>query len=312
MDLFFAVLNQILIFLIIMIVGFISVKTKYLSESFLPAISSLFANIIVPFIVFTYNINGATRSDVIDHLNLIAANALGFTVLIIISRITPKLLRLKGNRASLFSFGTSFGNVGFVGIPLLFSVFGARVMIFVTMYSVVDQVLFWSYGNGLSYSTDNKQKFTLKTLANIIRPPFLAIVLAIVFIMLGITLPDTVNSAFTSITNVGLALPFIYMGGVLATLKVKDITKYYEVYAAIAFKMIAVPICIFLIFRDVGFSRDISFTSAVLFGLPSPGLLPMLASANGSDAEYATVLVLLTTLSSLFTLTLFSYITAFI
>jgi len=312
MENFFAVLNQVLIFLIIMIVGFVSVKTKYLPVSFLPAISGLFASIVVPFIIFVYTVNGATRDDVIGHSHLIAANACAYAALILLMRITPKLLRIKGNRASLFTFGTSFGNVGFVGIPLLLAVFGARVMIIITIFSVVDLVLFSSYGYSLSYPTDNKQKFSLKTLRNIIKPPFLAIVLAIVFIMLGIRLPVVLNTAFTSITNIGLALPLIYMGGVLTTLKAKDLSKYYDLYAAIALKMIAVPICIFLTYRAVGFSHDIAFTSAILFGLPSPAILPMLASANGSDAEYATVMVLLTTLSSLFTLTLISYITAII
>ena len=220
---------------------------------------------------------------------------------------SAKASAAQGHRASLFSYGVTFGNVGFVGIPLLVSVFGAKVMLIVTMYSVVDLILFWTYGYSLTFAAENKQKISLRTLSNIIRPPFLAIVLAIVFIMLDIRLPVVVNSAFTSITNIGLALPFIYLGGVLATLKFKDITKYYDVYAAIVFKMIAVPICVFLVFRAVGFSQDISFASAILFGLPTPGVLPMLAGANGSDSEYATAMVLVTTLASLITLTLISY-----
>ena len=312
MENFFAVLNQVSIFLIIMIIGFIAVKTKYLSDSLLPAISTVFTKIIVPFIVFVSIVNGTSRDDVLSHSHLIVANICAFAALILLARIAPKLMRLKGNRASLFSFGTSFGNVGFVGIPVLLSVFGARVMIIVTMFALVDLVLFWTYGHSLTFAADNKQKFTIKNLKNILSPPFVAIVLAIAFIMLDIRLPVVVNLAFTAITSAGLALPFIYMGGVLTTLKIKDISKYYELYAAILLKMIAFPICIFLVFRAIGFSQDIAFTSAILFGLPSPGILPMLADANGSDGEYATVMVLLTTMASLFTLTLISYITAII
>jgi predicted permease len=312
LDQFYAVLNQVLIFLIIIVIGYIAVKTKFVPESVLPVLSTIFSKIIVPFIVFVNTVNGATRADLAEYSYLIVIFICTFAILITISRITPKLFRIKGNRARLFSLATSFGNVGFVGIPLLLSVFGQRVMIYVTMYALVDQTLFWTYGVTLTHPVGEKLKFSPKTLKNMINPPLIAIILSFILIILNVRLPSIVDRAFTTMSNSGMALPFIYIGGVLATLNLKELLKRYEIYAAIMIKMIIIPICVFLVFRAVGLAPEIIVASSILFGLPTIGMTPMLASANGSDAEFATAVVLMTTLSGLLTLTLVSYVTALI
>jgi len=308
MEQFYAVLDQVLIFFIILIIGFIAVKTKFLNDTFLSAISVFFSRLIVPFLIFVNTVNGATRTEMIENSYLIGIYACTYAVVIPISRITPKLLRLKGNRASLFSLATSFGNVGFIGIPLLLSAFGSRVMIFVAMHAIVDQIIMWTYGVTLTYPAENKPKFRLKTLVNVINPALVAIILAAVLIMLDVKMPKIINQALTSISNAGMALPFLYIGGVLATMDIVKLLKNYDIYAAIVIKMLIIPICVFLVFRAVGIKNEIAIVSTILFGLPVIGVAPMLASSNGSDVNYATALSLLTTPASLFTLTFISYI----
>ena len=312
MEQFYAVLNQVLIFLIIMIIGFVSVKTKLLPDSALPGISRLFTRIIVPFIVFVNLVNGATRADMREHFYLVGVYACLFVALIAISRIKPKLIGIRGDRSPLFSLAMSFGNIGFIGIPLLLSVFGQGVMIIVTMYYVVDQILFWTYGLTLTYAAANRPKFTPKTLKNMINPSLIAVILAVMVVLFNIRLPRIVDSAFSSISISGMALPLIYLGALLATLDIKDLLKSYSAYAAILSKMIIIPICAFLALRAIGLSPEIVAASTLLLGLPVIGMLPMLASANGSDAEYATVLVLVMTLACVITLPLVSYVTALI
>ena len=309
MEQFNAVLNQVLIFLIIMIIGFIAVKVKFLAREALPVITRLFTRVIVPFILFVNTVNGATRSELIETLYLSGAYVCVFAVLLTVTRLLPKLLKLKGNKVPLFSLACSFGNVGFVGIPLLVSVFGQRAMLYVTMYAIVDQFIFWTYGYSLSFPVENKLKFTPKTLVNMINPPIIAMILSIVMILLDARLPAVLDNAFTSMAVSGTALPFLYIGGMLATLDIKKLLSHYEFYIGISVKMVIMPILIFLAIRALGISQEIAVSSALLFGLPTIALVPMIAGANGSDVEYGTALVLVYTVASLITLTLVSYIT---
>jgi hypothetical protein len=309
MEQFNAVLNQVLIFLIIMIIGFLAVKAKFLAREALPVITRLFTRVIVPFILFVNTVNGATRSELVSTLYLSGIYVCVFAVLITTTRMLPKILRLKGNKAPLFTLSYSFGNVGFVGIPLLVATFGQRAMLYVTMYAIVDQFIFWTYGYSLSFPVENKLKFTPKTLVNMINPPIIAMILSIVIILLDVRVPELLDRAFTSMAISGTALPFLYIGGMIATLDIKKLLKHYEFYVGITVKMIIIPICIFLVIRAIGINHEIAVSSALLFGLPTIALVPMLAGANGSDVEYGTAVVLVSTVASLFTLTLVSYVT---
>ncbi|MCL1828946.1 MAG: AEC family transporter [Oscillospiraceae bacterium] len=309
MEQFSIVLNQTGIFFIIILTGFGIIRFKLVPEDSLPVISKLFTRVILPFVIFINNVNGASRADVINYSYLLLVSICMYAALTIIARIMPKALKLKGNRASLFSLSNTFGNVGFIGIPLLLAVYGQRSMIVVAMYSIADQFLLWTYGFSLTFPEDNKLKFSVKTLKNTLNPALTAVILSLVIIMLDIDLPKIINQSFITVANAGTALPFLYIGGMVATSKVQKLLKFREFYVGIAVKMIILPICAFCIMSAAGFEAEIIGTTVILIGLPAVGMMPMLAGANGSDAEYATAAVIVTTLASLVTLTLVSYIT---
>jgi predicted permease len=206
----------------------------------------------------------------------------------------------------------SFGNVGLIGIPLILPVFGQRAMVVVAMFSIVDLVILWTYGLSLTYPVENKPKISFRTLKNMLNPPLIAIILSVVVIMLGIRIPEIANRAFMTISNSGLPLPFIYIGGLLASQGIKRFAKFYELYLGILAKMIIFPICVFIVLRAIGIEPDVIGTIVILFGLPAVGVLPMLADTHGSDVEYATAAIIIPTLAALFTITLVSYVTSVI
>ena len=307
MDYFGAVLNQVLIFTIIIIIGFFVVKTKFLPQSVLPSISILFARIIVPAILFVNTVNGATREDMSSMILLSVIIAIIYVFVITIMRIMPKILRLKGNRASLFSVSFTFGNIGFVGLPLLLAIFGQRAMVYVSMFAVVDLFLIFTYGYLLTFPADNKMKFTPKTLLNMINPPIIAVALSFTLVFLDVRVPAVIINPLSAIANAGMALPFIFIGGTLATMKSIKLLGRYEFFVGILLKMMIIPVCIFITMRAFGIDFDMSIAASLMFGLPTITIIPMLASAHGSDEEYATAAVLLTTIACLFTLTFVAY-----
>ena len=91
-----------------MVIGFIAVKAKFLSSDALPAITRLFTRVIVPFILFVNTVDGATRADVIDTIYLSGIYACIYIVLITTTKLLPKILKLKGNKAPLFTLSYTF------------------------------------------------------------------------------------------------------------------------------------------------------------------------------------------------------------
>jgi len=307
-DYFYAVLNQIVIFMIIIVIGFAAVKTKFISASVLQPLSIVFTKIIIPVLVFVNAVSGATREDMLTLGFFVGVIACVYIALIIIMTSTKKILRLSGNRGRLFPLTFTFGNVGFLGIPLLLSVFGQRIMVLITMYAIVDMLVLWTYGYTHSFPHDKKLEYTPKALINLINPPIIAILLSIILIMFEIRIPMVIDRSLWSIANAGMALPFIYIGGMLATVvNLRSLFKY-EYFVGIFIKMILFPIAVFAVLQAFGLDHNMSIGISILSGLPTMPLIAMLAATNGSDGEYATGTVMVTTIASLFTLTLVTYL----
>lgn len=310
MEQFQIVLNQVVIFIVITAIGFIAVKARVLDDGGLTVITKLFTKITLPFLLFTNTVNGTTRDALAANLYIIPISLGAYAVLIIVTRLLARILKLERARARLFALANTFGNVGFIGIPVLLAVFGQRVMIYVAVFTVVDQILIWTYGFSLSCPGENACRLELKTLKNMISPPIVAVLLALIFVLLDIRPFGVLNDAFVTVSAASTPLPFIYLGGMIALSDMKKFLKHYEFYIGIAVKMVIIPLLLFLILRATGIPADLVTTTTILVALPSISIVPMLARANGSDEEYATAAVIVTTLVSLITLPFVSYLTS--
>ena len=310
MEQFQIVLNQVIIFLVITAVGFIAVKAKALNDDSLTVVTRLFTKIAIPFLLFTNTVNGTTRAEVLENLHIIPISLAVYATLILVSRLLSKVLRLELSRARLFSLSNTFGNVGFIGIPMLLALFGQGVMTYIAVFTVVDQVLIWTYGFALSYPASKKFRLEPKALKNMLNPPLVSVLIALIFVFLDIRPFAVLNDAFLTIAAASTSLPFIYLGGMVALCNIKKFLRYYEFYIGIVIKMVILPIIAFLVLRSIGFDSELAMTTTILIALPSIAIAPMLARTNGSDEEYATAAVIITTLASLVTLSVVAFLTS--
>lgn len=313
MEEFFIVLNQLIIFIIITVIGYAAFRFGLFKEDALDTISKLFMRIVLPFYIFTNTVNNTTRSDVIECLYIIPISILMYIGLILLSHLMVKIFRVRPDRARMFRLIAIFGNVGFIGIPLITSIYTESAMMYVAMFTFVDQFMVWTYGFSLSIPKEKLKKgINLETLKNLLNPALISIILALVVIMLNIKLPAILNKTFSSISSASMLLSFVYIGGTLCCNNIRESLKCIELYGVVILKMILFPILVFVALAAAGLKADLVGTTAILAGLPALGVAAMLAKQNGSDDKYATGAILLTTIASLFTISIVIFITTVI
>lgn len=307
MDQFYIVLNQIGIFLILIVVGIITVKCGILDERSLGNVSKLVMRVALPAYIFINTVEGSTRQGLFNSLMMIPLTAIMYLLLMALSMLLVKMFRLKGNRKNVFRAVATFGNVGFMGIPLVVELYPDTALIYISLFTILDQCLFWTYGVSLTYPADReKQKFSLKGLKNLLSPALVAILLGTVLVLLGVHLPGVVTSALSKLGTASMPLSLIYVGGMLSMTDIRKVLRCYELYAEIFLKMLVLPVLYFLMMRFAGIAPDMAGTVTFLTALPAISTVPMLSKNNGSDGEYAICAVMLTTLASLITLPLVS------
>lgn len=307
MEQFGIVLSQIGVFLALICVGILAIKLRVLDEAALPGISNLVMKVALPCYIFIKAVTSATRQSLMDSLVIVPVGLMLYVVLVLVSRCVERAFGLKGNRERLYRASAVFGNIGFMGIPLVSAIYPDTAILYVSVFTIVDQLVFWTYGVTLTYpESDQKRGFSPSSLKNLVSPPLVAIVLAVVFILAGIPVPALAQTVLEDVGATSMPLALIYIGAVLYSEDVRAVLKCRELYAEIVVKMIAVPIACFVALSTLGMAEDMAATVAYMAALPGIELVPMLAEAHGSDGDYAVGAVMMTTIACLFTLPLVS------
>lgn len=68
-----------------------------------------------------------------------------YLALAVLFKILAKALGLKEERGKAFQALFVFGNIGFIGIPLIQTLYQGEGMIYAALFSIVDQLTLWTY-----------------------------------------------------------------------------------------------------------------------------------------------------------------------
>ena len=307
MDQFFIVLNQIGIFLILIIFGILAVKFGILDEHSLGSVSKLVMRMALPAYIFINTAEGATRQGLAESLLVIPLAIALYLMLVFLSRLLEKVFHLKGNRSRVFRAIVMFGNVGFMGIPLVVALYPDTALLYISLFTILDQGLFWTYGVSLTKPvSDQKEKISLKNLKNLLSPALIAIVGATILVLLNIHLPKLLITTLSKLGSSSMPLSLLYIGGMLSMTDVRKVLRCGELYAEIGLKMLVLPLVFFMVMKLLNVPADMAGTMTFLTGLPAINMVAMLSKNNGSDGDYAVCAVMMTTIACLITLPLVS------
>lgn len=307
MEQFFIVLNQIGIFLILIIFGILAVKFGILDEHSLGSVSKLVMRMALPAYIFINTAEGATRQGLAESLLVIPLAIALYLMLFLLSLLLEKVFQLKGNRSHVFRAIVMFGNVGFMGIPLVVELYPDTALLYISLFTILDQGLFWTYGVSLTKPvSDQKEKVSLKNLKNLLSPALIAIVGATILVLLDIHLPKLLITTLSKLGSSSMPLSLLYIGGMLSMTDVRKVLRCGELYAEIGLKMLVLPLVFFMVMKLLNVPADMAGTMTFLTGLPAINMVAMLSKNNGSDGDYAVCAVMMTTIACLITLPLVS------
>lgn len=304
-------LNQMFVFFTLIAIGFVAQRIKLLSNAVIDAMSSMVVRLILPCMVCTTVVNGATIEGVFSKIPFFVCSFLMIGILLVIAFVSSKLMRMRPPTSYINMAVIGFPNTGFIGYPLLLAMFPETGALAVAVYVIVDQVTFWSIVPVLTKPQISLKEISLKKLIN---PPFISLLIGLILISLNI---HPSNVAWNTITDVGSTSKFfalIYIGADIGRKGFKSIVKRPKVFLTIPIKLIIAPVVVFFVLKALGvLTSEELLMITTLSMLPSMVVVCMLAAQNGSDDEYATAGLIVTTLCSMVTMPLvMKFVTMFI
>lgn len=269
-------LQQIGMFVIYIITGVILIRTKVLTRENLEIISKVVIKLSLPVMIFINTVNGVDRQTFFSSLSILGIAAVMYVCLLILGTLSGKVFRLQGEHLQLYRAMTVFGNVGFMGIPIVVSIYPEKGMLYMAVFTIIDQLMLWTLGVKLTSSEKEGGAFNPKKLIN---PVTVAIILAM-----------------------------IYLGGVFACIDVLSFIRKPDYYGITLIKMLVFPVLFYILLGFVHIPADIRMTMALTSAMPVMSSVVMMANASGSDGDYAMGGIVVTTLCSVLTLPVVSWI----
>jgi hypothetical protein len=228
---------------------------------------------------------------------MLLVGAVVFGILIVSSFVIPGLLRVEKKLKNQYALMCIFGNTGFIGIPLIQAVLGSQALIYIVIFNIYYNLLFYSYGFYIAGGEDSR--FSPKNLLNVGN---VSLILAILVFLWQPKLPELVQSTVTYMSNATVFLAMAVIGINLARSNLKPIFTQRKLYGFIALRFLLVPIILAVMLRF--FVRDdlMYGTVVLLSAVPVGNLSLMHLEEIGEDGTAVSQGIILSTILAIVTI----------
>jgi predicted permease len=289
-----ALANQVTILFLLMLVGFIARKKHILNNELNSGITEILINITVPFmIVSSFNLR---FSPSIFHYALILFLAAVFVH--VFSAIIGLVLYIKYPKSErkILLFSTIFSNTGFMGLPVLGSLFGPLAVFYGSMYVVVFNIFVWTLGVKIFTGKDVK---LIKAFTN---PALVGVLLGSILFFFSIKLPVPVIKTVDMIGATTTPLSMLVIGSMLADTKPKELFAGLPVYYGTLARLLIIPLIMVYLLRFLGISGHLLKICITSTAMPVATMTAIFAEKYNGDVILASRLVFISTALSLLTI----------
>lgn len=157
------IVTQMLILFVLVIVGYCLSKKGLMDEEFDRKLSGLVINVTCPCLILS-SVMGDTLPDKRYILPLLAVGFATYVILIGAAFLLPRYLRVKPTDRGIYSFMLAFGNVGFIGYPIVASIFGSSAVFYACILNFPSTLLIFVFGTLFISGGQGKMHFDRRTL----------------------------------------------------------------------------------------------------------------------------------------------------
>lgn len=307
----FSIISHNIILLACMIgIGALAVGTGYLSVDMKNMLSKFIVKITLPLMI----ISSLTQVEpdaarIKNSLFVIAAALIVIGVLYLIGTAVTKLLHFPPETALIHRCLTAFGNVSFIGYPIVQSLYGDSGLFYAALYAFINDILVWTLVVWrLSALGGGKKPTCSETLKNCFSPPTAAFLISFILLIFKLRPTGILYEITNGIGGTTIYLSMIFIGGTLAEVNFIKILKSAPILFVVSFKMILMPVFLIFVMRHIPMDPLVEGVIIMQTAVPSQTIISILSKEYGGNTEYVVKGIFITTLAGLLTMPFIYYL----
>lgn len=228
-----------------------------------------------------------------------------YLLLIVLSLLLTALIRPPKSDRRLYMFMTIFGNVGFMGFPLVQSVYGSEGLFYAAIVNSVFNIFVYTFGvvlmGGTEHAegrlTDHIRKIPWKKL--LLTPAVIGTAVGILIFIFRIPLPGIIADTCSTLGDLTPPLAMLVVGANLSGMKIKNILTNMRMNIYVLLRQIALPLIFWLIISRIVRHPVLAPTLLLMSCMPVANTTALFATEYNGNETLASQGIFLTTLLSL-------------
>lgn len=299
---FTALLNKMVVFLALMVIGYVLARRGRLDRGSIKALSSLTLNVFL-----TGSILNSTLGSNVE----LSWSELGTTFLVVwvmqllgylIAWLVTLPMPVDKEHKPLFELLMSMGNSMFVALPIVDALFPeSRAVFYVSLSCLPFNVLLFTYGVWRLQSERENARFRFR---NILSVPLLAALAALILFLVKPPLPKAVTGLISTLAGATTPLSMLVIGASLGSVSLLDAFKNGKLYVASAVRLLLIPVLTWLVLRLLTDDPVLLMTSTIVAASPAAVIITVMANQYDRDSVYTAEGTLQSTALSMLTIPL--------
>ena len=329
------VISQMIMIFLLIAIGFGLSRSSHLTSESSRDLSWIVLNITNPITILVAAIEDEQK---VSAMELAVAFALFIGIYIflgIVAYLLPILMRVERDDRYSYRYLSVFSNVGFIGIPFCSAVLGVHSLIYVSICSLVFNLIAYTVGmsamekvgmrqngavkpgevdspesltggdagmGGDSTSGESGARKTMAGLKKVVNSGTVFSILTIVVYILDIKFPSVIMNTLSYIGRSTTFLSMIVLGVSVASLSVKEIFGKPALYVFTLLRQIVVPIALIFVLKPFVDNTLLLQTAIIMVAMPCANLPLMMAKQYRAKEDTISSGIMLTTFCAILTI----------
>lgn len=299
---FLSILGTMVILFFDISIGYIAKKAHVMDKTIDKGLSKLILNTALPAMILGSVLTADSLPESTEILITMGLSIVSFAIMTALAFLVTKLLGVRDGHRGVFRFMLTFGNVGFIGFPVLSAIFGPLTLIYGSIFNLPFNFLVFTMGVWFIAQDSGRGAKVKMGLKTFLTPANIACAIAIVLTLLNVHSVPIIGDAAETLGSFTTPGALLIIGSSLADLPVSKLIGGPRLWIASFARLIVSPLIVWALFRLVPVDPMLIDIMVVLCAMPVATNGTMLCYQYGGDSRTMAQGTFVTTVLSIITI----------
>ncbi|NLL20000.1 MAG: AEC family transporter [Clostridia bacterium] len=286
----------------IVVLSYLTKRWRLMPHHTNAVLSSLLYNVTAPCLIFISLVSSSGTSLLKEGLIVIGV-ALGYlTIACLVALWFLRKVPSSDTTAGVVAFTSIFSNTGFMGIPLVYLLFGASGVAIGALYDQAHNLFMFTLGTIMLGQKEGG--FLITAARRLKEPPVIALGAGLLILVTGIKIPAPILEPVKMIGETTSALAMFAIGQFIDLNCFRDTARLKKLPVVAALRLVLIPLIVLGLTSLLPFPPLVRGVLGIMVAAPSAVMSAVLAKQYEQDYEFAVMAVVGTTAVSIISLPL--------